>query len=290
MGNNNNNNQDSQTYNGIKQDDDGLPRVYPNSLSGNPNASGVVKVDSRQGTRTTPKDAYKFLRGTTANFRITTTSGNMPIDVDAGTVPIANILQPAFLNTQTPVQGIIANVMGSKVPGTQFEYEFNWVVPTNLPPDDLYVIQYKVFLGGVEYVAGDEFFTISVTPETLGTYDYGYCTVQDVRLMKANIDSYFPQVVATDINRRNEMILFHIKTGTDFLREQLNLAQARGFSANYRLFTIYYAIWSIMNNSYGEDGSSVSIERLDHYAKIWGDILAQEKRKGIGQGISYGRG
>jgi hypothetical protein len=245
---------------------------------------------SRVGSRTEPKDSYRFLRGTTANFRFTITSGNMPVDCDAGTVPIANILQPAFLNTQTPVQGIIANLMGSKVPGTQFEYEFNWVVPTNLPPDDLYVIQYKAFLGAVEYVVGDEFFTISVTPETIGTFDYGYCTVQDVRLMKANIDSYLPQTLANNLDARNEIIQFHIKNGTDRLREELNLAQARGFSANYRLFAIYYAVWSIMNSAYGEDGSSVSIERLDHFQGLWTKILEQEKRKGIGMGIPYGRG
>lgn len=276
--------QDNNQFNGRNNS------VFPNTVATNPNGLTTNTIDSRQGTRTTPKDGYKFLRGATGNFRITATSGNKPIGPDAGTVPIANILQPAFLNTQTPVQGIIANIMGSPVQGTQFEYEFNWVIPTNLPPDDLYVIQYKYFLGGVEYVVGDEFFTISVTPETLSTYDYGYCTVQDVRLMKTNIDSYFPAVLASNLDKRNEAILFHIKTGTDYLREQLNLAQARGFSANYKLFAIYYAIWSIMNNSYGEDGSAVSIERLDHYQKIWQGILDQEKRKGIGMGIPYGRG
>jgi hypothetical protein len=249
-----------------------------------------ARVNSQQGTRTTPKDAYRFVRGTTARFKMTVTSGNMPVDVDAGTALMANILQPAFLNIQAPTQGIIANLIGKKVEGTQYEYEFNWVVPTNLPPDDLYVIQYKGFMSGVEYVFGDEFFTISVTPETLGTLDYGYCTVQDVRLTKNNIDSYFPESLANSVHKRDEVILFHIKNGTDFLREQLNLAQARGFSANYRLFTIYYAIWSIMMNAYGEDGSSVSIERLDHYKKLWDEILAQEKRKGIGMGIPYGRG
>lgn len=247
-------------------------------------------VDSRTGTRIEPKDSYKFVRGVTATFKMMATSGNKPIDVDAGTSMTAQILQPAFLNTQTPAQGIIANLIGSKVPGTLFEYQFNWVVPTNLPPDDLYVIQYKGFLSGVEYVFGDEFFTISVTPETLGTYDYGYCTIQDIRLTKTNIDSYFPQSLANDIERRNDAIQFQIKVATDKLREELNLAQARGFSANYRLFAIYFVIWSILNNAYGEDGSAVSIERLDHYEKLWKDILAQEKRKGIGMGIPYGRG
>jgi hypothetical protein len=254
------------------------------------NSNIRVGVDSRVGTRTTPKDAYKFIRGTTATFKMTATNGNLPIDVDAGTAMTAQILQPAFLNILQPVQGIIANIIGYKVPGTVAEYEFNWVVPTNLPPDDLYVIQYKGFLSGVEYVFGDEFFTISVTPETLGTFDYGYCTVQDVRLTKPNIDSYFPKIYANDLDKRNELILFHIKIATDTLREELNLAQARGFSANYRLFAIYYAIHSIMNSAYGEDGSSVSIERLDHYKELWTRILAQEKRKGIGMGILYGRG
>lgn len=249
-----------------------------------------MAIDSRNGTRTEPKDSYKFIRGTTGTFKMTATSGNKPIDVDAGTVMTAQILQPAFLNTQSPAQGIIANLIGSKVSGTQFEYQFNWVIPTNLPPDDLYVIQYKGFLSGVEYVLGDEFFTISVTPETIGTYDYGYCTVQDVRLTKTNIDSYFPQALADSIDKRNEAIQFHIKMGTDKIREELNLAQARGFSANYRLFAIYFTIWSILNNAYGEDGSAVSLERLDHYEKLWKDILAQEKRKGIGMGIPYGRG
>jgi len=249
-----------------------------------------MSIDSRTGTRTEPKDSYRFLRGTTATFKRTATSGNNPIDVDAGTVMIAQILQPSFLNTAAPTQGIIANLMGIKVAGTVGEYQFNWVVPTNLPPDDLYVIQYKGFLSGVEYVFGDEFFTISVTPETIGTLENGYCTVQDVRLMKNNIDSYFPQSIASDIGKRNEIIQFHIRNATDKLREELNLAQARGFSANYRLFTIYHTIWSLLNNAYGEDGSAVSIERLDHYEKLWQKILDKEIRKGIGQGIPYGRG
>lgn len=247
-------------------------------------------IDSKLGTRTEPKDSYRFMRGVTASFKMTATSGNKPVDVDSGTVMIANILQPAYLNTNHPAQGIIANIMGVKVPGTQSEYEFNWVVPTDIIPGEQYIIQYQGFMGGVQYVFGDEFFTITVTPETLGTLDYGYCTVQDVRLMKSNIDSYFPKSLANDIDKRNEVIAFHVKTATDYLREQLNLAQARGFSANYRLFAIYYSIWSILNNAYGEDGSAVSIDRLDHYEKIWTKILESEKRRGLGQSISYGRG
>lgn len=248
-------------------------------------------VSTRAGTRIEPKDSLEFVRGTTATFKIIFTNNGIPTTVDSSTVPVAKILEPNFLsNADNPIPTIIITLTGTLVAGQDFEYEFEWEIPADQVPLDTYIVSYQATIGGLENTYGDEFFTVAGFAGVVGVKDNFYATVDDVRKYKFNIDSYLPKEFAKDLTQRNILIEEHLRNATTRLREELNLNKARGNSENYRLFTLYYTIWSIMFAARGEDGSSVSDSNLASYRREWQRILAQEKRESVMQGIPMGRG
>jgi hypothetical protein len=249
-------------------------------------------ISSVAGTRTEPKDGYSFVRNTTATFKIIFENDGKPTTVDTATVPEIKIFAPQFLGSASNqlVPQLIASIQGSLTPGQEFEYSFEWNVPGNATPSDEYTVSYQARIGGTTYNFGDEFFRITAHAGMINTKTPAYATVDDVRKKKFNIDSYLPEAFRKDIDSRNSLIEDHLQDATIRLREELNLFKARGMSENYRLFCIYYSIWSIMLAARGEDGASVSDSNLNFYRAEWERILAQEKREGVMQGIPIGRG
>lgn len=247
-------------------------------------------ISSVAGTRDEPKDGYVFLRGTTATFKIIFTNEGKTTAVDPGSARVV-LLQPRFLdNGQSPLPTQIADIQGVLTPGQEFEYKFDWLVPNNATPLDNYIVSYVADINSQQFNFGDEFFTIAPFAGTVGTKMPAYATVDDVRKYKFNIDSYLPEVFRKDLESRNQMLEEHLRNATTRLREELNLHKARGMSENYRLFSIYYTVWSILLAARGEDGSSVSQFNLDTWRAEWERILDQEKREGVFQGVPVGRG
>jgi hypothetical protein len=247
-------------------------------------------VSPNAGTRIEPLDNYTFVRGTTATFKMTFTNEGMPTTIDANTSPVARIYQPNFINQNTtPLPLIVATLVGQLVPGQNFEYQFVWEIPNTTFASDQYIVSYEGIIGGNLRTFGDEFFTITPMAGSLGLRIPLYATVDDVRALKFNIDSFLPEAADTVV-KRNMLIEKHLRVGTQRLREELALFKQRSNSENYRLFCTYYAIWSIMLASRGEDGSSISSQNLAEWKAEWMRILDQEKRESLGQGISFGRG
>lgn len=248
-------------------------------------------ISSVAGTRAEPKDSYTFVRGTTATFKIIFTNEGVPTTVDANTVPKALVFKPAFLTSgQVVVPEIVATLDGALTPGQEFEYSFPWIVPGDIIPNDEYIVSYQATIAGQQYNFGDEYFTIRAMAGQISTKQPAYATVDDVRKKKFNIDDYLPKTLAKDIDARNNLISDHLQDATTRLREELNIHKARSMSENYRLFCVYYTVWSILLASRGEDGSSVSSENINFWRAEWERILAQEKRESVFQGIPVGRG
>lgn len=248
-------------------------------------------ISPTAGTRTEPKDGYSFVRGTTAVFKVIPTDGGVPTKLDAGTKPTAKILAPVFISkADTPIPNVLAEIEGVQVPGQEFEWQFSWTIPASQTPLDTYIVSYQGQLGGLIYNFGDEYFTIANAASSISTKQPAYATADDVRKKKFNIDTYLPKSIENDLSSRNKLIEDHLQDATIRLREELNLQKARGMSENYRLFTIFYAIWSIMLAARGEDGSSVSDSNLNFWRSEWERILRQEKREGVLQGLPMGRG
>ncbi len=247
-------------------------------------------ISPTAGTRIEPMDGYKFIRGTTATFKTVFLTDDRPTKVDTATNPTAIILEPMFMNKGTPVPTVIATLIGSLVPGQEFEYEFTWAIPTNLQPLDEYIISYNGMLGGVNYNFGDEYFAVFGMAGQIGMKIPSYATASDVRMQKFNIDSFLPEVYAKDLTKRTQVIEYHLRNSTVKLREELSLFRQKGNSENYRLFCIYHTIYSILLAARGEDGSSVSDQNLAFWKSEWQAVLAQEKRQSGAQGIPLGRG
>ncbi len=243
------------------------------------------------GTRTEPKDGYSFVKGTTATFKTTFTNNGQKTKVDTLTVPTARILNPKFLSgSGSPVPEVLATLTGALVPGQEFEYQFTWDIPAGITPSDEYVISYTGILGSITYNFGDEFFQIAPHAGQIGTLEPAYATVDDVRRKKFNIDDFLPDIYRKDLGKRNQLIEDHLRDASHRLREELNLSKARSYSENYRLFVIYYTIWSLLLAARGEDGSAVSDQNIMFWRQEWERIMAQEKREGVMQGIPLGRG
>ena len=247
------------------------------------------------GTRNTPIDGYDFLRGTTATFKITYKNGNIPTKIDTGTFPSANIYIPHYLaGSAQSAQVPIATLTGALVSGQEFEYEFIWDIPNNIVPNDEYIITYHGFLGGFEYNFGDEYFSIAASPSQIGLSFPSYATVSDVRMMKFNIDEYLPDSYkgpgSDALEKRNNLIEFHLNVASNKLRGELALFRQKGNNENFRLFTVYWTIYSLLLSARGEDGSSVSDQNLNYWKSEANAILAQEKRQSLGMGISFSRG
>jgi hypothetical protein len=252
-------------------------------------SSGVISPIA--GTRIEPPDSYSFLRGTTATFKITFTQSDKPTTVDANTFPVAQIMAPQFVSpSDSPIPVILATLNGSLVPGQQFEYQFVWDITSTVIPLSDYIISYYATINGLYNNYGDEYFTITASSGPVGIRRTGFCTVNDIRQKKFNIDDYLPKVLAADTMSRDLLIQNHINDATNRLREELNLAKMRQVTENFRLFTIYYTIWSLLLAARGEDGSSVSDSNIAFWRDEWQRILAQEKRESVLQGIPLGRG
>ena len=247
-------------------------------------------ISSTAGTRTEPMDSYKFLRGTTATFKVTFYNDGVPTKVNVATSPTATILKPSFLNAAGSGPALVTTLTGTLVAGQEYEYKFDWDSPLFIEPLNNYVIRYQAQIGAVNNVFGDEFFELVSELGEISIRTSGYCTIDDVRRTKFNIDDYLPVSMKKDVQSRNDMIQAHIDTASTRLREELSLFKQRGHSENYKLFAIYYTIWSLMLASRGEDGNSISDRNLNFWQKEWQRILAQEKREGVMQGIPLGRG
>lgn len=251
--------------------------------------SGVISPVT--GTRIEPTDSYVFMRGTTATFKTIFTSDGVPTTVDSLTSPTAIILKPLFMSqTGSSIPEITATLIGTLVPGQQFEYQFVWPVPANMVPSDEYIISYSGSLGSISQNFGDEYFAITSIPGMIGMKKPSYATVDDIRKKKFNIDDYLPKTLAKDLNARNALLQSHLNDAASRLREELNLTGQRGNTENYKLFCVYYTIWSILLASRGEDGSSVSDNNILFWRTEWERILSQSKRKTVLQGIPFGRG
>lgn len=252
-------------------------------------------VSPTAGTRNTPKDSYIFTRGTTASIKATFTSDGSPTKVDNATSPVLRIRQPGFIDNVVAgvpvgIDNVITTIQGTLTAGQEYEYEFIWNIPAGLIPSSEYVLTYEAQIGGSYYEYGSELLTIRSTAGLVNMQFSGFCTVDDVRNHKFNIDDYLPKLLAKDLISRNRLIESHIRIGSEKLTEELNIFQSRGFSVNYKLFTIYYTIYSILLSSRGEDGSSVSDQNISFYKQEWTNILNQEKREGSMQSIGLGRG
>jgi hypothetical protein len=243
------------------------------------------------GTRIEPTDNYQFVRGTTATFKATFMNNGAPTQVDAMTTPNALILEPLFLNKSgsiTPV--VVVSMPGSLVAGQQFEYEFTWDIPINQMPLDEYIVSYNGMVGGINFNFGDEYFTVLASAGNIGLKHTSYATVTDIRMMKFNIDDYLPKILASSLTERNNVIEFHLNKATTKLREELSLHRSRTNTENFKLFCIYYTVWSILLASRGEDSSSVSDSNLQYWKGEAMKILDQEKRKSLFQGLPFSRG
>lgn len=248
-------------------------------------------ISSIAGTRTEPMDGYRFIRGTTVKFKATFIQNGQPTTVDTMTQPVAQVLEPMFLNKSgaaTPIT--LYTLQGTLVPGQEFEYEFEWAIPSDMTPLDEYVVAYSGTIGGSNYQFGDEYFTITTGPGQISIRTFSYATTSDVRMQKFNIDDYLPETTRKDLTARNNILEFHLRNATTKLREELNLHRARSNTENYRLFCIYYTIWSILLAARGEDGSSVSDQNISFWRGEWARILDQEKRRSVVQGVPLGRG
>lgn len=245
-------------------------------------------ISSVAGTRTEPTDGYTFIKGTQATFKIMFLNEGVPVKVDTGSAQaliFSPLTDPSNLSPK-----LLATLPGDFVVGQEFEYGFNWDIPNTVVPLDNYIISYTAKLNGQEINFGDEYFTVTAFAGSVGIKSPSYATVDDVRKHKFNIDSFLPEDFRKDLTTRNQLIEEHLQNATIRLREELNLHKARGMSENYRMFAIYYTIWSILLAARGEDGSSVSQDNLVQWRAEWERILAQEKREGVFQGLPIGRG
>jgi hypothetical protein len=245
-------------------------------------------ISSVAGTRTEPTDGYSFVKGTDATFKIQFMNDGVPVAVDNGTAK-ALILSP-FDDINNVSPKVLATLDGELVPGQEFEYRFIWSIPNTQTPIDNYIISYSASLNGQEINFGSEYFEVKAFAGSVAIKTPAYATVDDVRKHKFNIDSFLPEDFKKDLQTRNQLIEEHLQNATTRLREELNLHKARGMSENYRMFAIYYTIWSILLSARGEDGSSVSQANLQDWRAEWERILAQEKREGVFQGLPIGRG
>lgn len=248
-------------------------------------------ISSIAGTRTEPTDGYRFIRGTTVKFKITFTQNGEPTTVDTLTQPVAQILEPMFLNksgSATPLT--LYTLQGILVTGQEFEYEFSWDVPADLTPLDEYVVTYSGTVGGSNYQFADEYFTIITGPGQIGVKMPSYATISDLRMTKFDLDDHMPEVTRKDLTARNNLMEFHLNNAAIRLRDELNLHRSRSNTPNFKLFCIYYAIWSILLASRGQDGSSVSDQNITFWRSEWQRVLDTIKRKSDFQGIPLGRG
>jgi hypothetical protein len=237
---------------------------------------------SANGTRIEPKDSYIFIIGSTAIFKATFTDTDKPTQVDTGTTPKATIYQSGIY---------IATISGSLVLGQNYEYQFNWDIPMDSSVNGTtYSVTYTGFLGGAEYNWGYEFFRIQVGPSNIKLKVQAYATVDELRQDKFNIDSYLPESLSKDKEARDHLLQQQLVSASKWLNGQLNLRDFHSsYNDNFNQFVRYYAIWSILGQSLGEEGSAVSDRSLRFWEDKWKAVMKQIKMHSQLSNIPVGR-
>ena len=246
------------------------------------NTSNPRIPPSANGTRIIPKDAYTFISGAKAIFLATFTDTDKPIQVDTGSYPIATI----YGNGQA-----VEAVQGALLEGQLYEYKFEWDIPADIDTRSIiYNVVYSGYLGGTEYVWGDEYIKISNTPQNIKLKVQAYAVVDELRQDKFNIDSYLPADLATDRAARDLLLQQQLVSASKWLNGQLNLRDFHSsYNDNFNQFTRYYAIWSILGQSMGEEGSAVSDRSLNFWKTKWSAVLKQIKMHSQLSNIPTGR-
>lgn len=246
------------------------------------NTNTPRNVPSSNGSRIEPKDRYIFIINSTAIFKATFHDTDKPVQVDAGYKPSAIIRRNG--------QQFADAIEGELVPGQLYEYQFTWEVPTNADIFSTWFIEYRGVLGGVEYVWGGEFFQVSPSPQNIKLKEPAYATVDQIRLDKFNIDSYLPKHLAQDKIARDEILHHYLVTATRELNGQLSLRDFHSsYNDNFNLYTRQYAIWCILGQAQGEEGSAVSDRSLKHWEDRWKHTLKQIKMHSQLSNIPAGR-
>ena len=237
---------------------------------------------SANGTRIEPKDSYIFVVGSTAIFKATFTDTDKPIQVDTGTTPTATIYQGS---------SVLEAVSGSLMDGQLYEYKFEWSVPADVDlKGTTYSITYSGFLGGVEYAWGSEFFRLQAGPSNVKLKVQAYATVDELRQDKFNIDSYLPESLSKDKAARDHLLHQQLVSASKWLNGQLNLRDFHSsYNDNFNQFVRYYALWSILGQSLGEEGSAVSDRSLRFWEDKWKAVLKQIKMHSQLSNIPTGR-
>jgi hypothetical protein len=264
----------------------GQPVIQQGSGSGSTNIVTNTNTSrtaaSSTGTRIEPKDSYIFVRNSTAIFKATFHDTDKPTQVDVGTKPIA-IIRRNGMQMFDPVEGEL-------VPGQLYEYMFQWSVPNTIDGFGVYQVEYRGQLGGIQYVWGAEFFQVSQAPQNIKLKEPAYATVDQLRLDKFNIDSYLPKSLAQDKQARDEILHHFLVTASKDLNGQLNLRDFHSsYNDNFNLYTRQYAIWLILRQALGEDGSAVSDRSLSVWETSWKKTLKQIKMHSQLSNIPVGR-
>lgn len=244
--------------------------------------SGVQKnVPSANGSRTVPKDGYVFTIGSTAHFQALFTDTDQPVQVDVGTKPKALIY----------INGINEfTIDGELTQGQLYEYSFLWDIPQGTDPRSRYMVEYRAFFGGIEYVWGQEFFRLTLSPQNIKLKQPAYATVDEMRLDKPNIDSYLPPQLKNDREARDKILHQYLVSSSKELNGQLNLRDFHSvFNDNFNLYVRYHAIWSLLGGVMGEDGNAVSEKSLNFWEKRWRHVLKQIKMHSQLSNIPTGR-
>lgn len=237
---------------------------------------------SANGTRIEPKDSYIFIIGSTAIFKVTFTDSDKPVQVDTGTKPMATIYQDGQY---------VASVDGDLVPGQNYEYQFAWPVPSDIRlAGATFSVTYTGYLGGRAYNWGYEFFRLQTEPSNIKLKVQAYATVDELRQDKFNIDSYLPENLSKDKEARDHLLHQQLVSASKWLNGQLNLRDFhRAYNDNFNQFVRYYAIWSILGQSLGEEGSAVSDRSLRFWEDKWKAVLKQIKMHSQLSNIPTGR-
>jgi len=246
------------------------------------NTSNPRIPPSANGTRIEPKDSYIFVAGSTAIFKATFTDSDKPVQVDTGTQPMAGIYQNGCL---------VETVSGELVTGQSYEYQFSWSIPSDINvSSSTFSITYTGYLGGVEYNWGGEFFRIQLGPSNVKLKVQAYATVDELRQDKFNIDSYLPESLSKDRAARDHLLHQQLVSASKWLNGQLNLRDFHyAYNDNFNQCVRYYAIWTILGQSLGEEGSAVSERSLRHWEDRWKHVLKQIKMHSQLSNIPTGR-
>lgn len=245
------------------------------------NTSNPRIPPSANGTRIEPTDSYIFISGSKAIFKATFTDTDKPTQVDTGTAPKANIFQNA---------NAIEVVAGALVNGQSYEYQFEWDIPADIGLNSTFTVSYTGFLGGIEYNWGHEYFRIQGGPSNVKLKVQAYATVDELRQDKFNIDSYLPETLSKDKSARDHLLHQQLVSASKWLNGQLNLRDFHSsYNDNFNQFVRYYAIWSILGQSLGEEGSAVSERSLSFWENKWKAVLKQIKMHSQLSNIPTGR-